>query len=274
LLTTDWLQYGENGEYLGYAAYPSRAKGPLPAVMVIQEIWGVDEHIQDVTRRYANAGYFAFAPDLYVEGGARKPILSEERVQMVKRFLDSLSPQSWHDAEEREKALEQLPENERGQVQETLGALFGGLNVELYRDHLLHAVRFLREKNEWTKGQRVGSVGFCLGGALSGMLAAMEEVSLSGAVIYYGNAPKPEWIPHINCPVLGFYGGRDRRISDQVPAFADAMKEAGKSFESHVYDDAAHAFFNDTRRSYDVNAARDSFARTIAFFNAHVGSSV
>ena len=58
-------------ELTGYLARPERAQGPLPGVLVIQEAWGVDAHIEDVTRRFAAAGYLALAPDLFSEGGKR-----------------------------------------------------------------------------------------------------------------------------------------------------------------------------------------------------------
>lgn len=96
---------------------------------------------------------------------------------------------------------------------------------------------------------------------------ACLDPKLSAAVIYYGNAPQPERIGGIACPVTGFYGGKDARITDAVPAFAEAMKAAGKTFVSHVYPEAPHAFFNDTRPSYRADAARDAFSRTLAFLN-------
>jgi carboxymethylenebutenolidase len=75
------------------------------------------------------------------------------------------------------------------------------------------------------------------------------------------------------CPLVGFYGGADPRITDQVPAMAAAVESAGGSFEHHVYDGAPHAFFNDTRPSYRVEAARDAWARLLGFFNRHLARS-
>ncbi|MCL6549371.1 MAG: dienelactone hydrolase family protein, partial [Alicyclobacillus sp.] len=71
----------------------------------------------------------------------------------------------------------------------------------------------------------------------------------------------------IRCPVMGFYGSLDKRITDQVPAFAQAMENAGKTFSYQVYEGAHHAFFNDTRASYNPTASRDAFARVLTFFN-------
>ena len=68
------------------------------------------------------------------------------------------------------------------------------------------------------------------------------------------------------------YGGLDPRMNPGVPGFADAMKAAGRSFEFRIYDGAQHAFFNDTRPSYDVRVARDSFARLLDFLRRTAGS--
>ena len=75
-------------------------------------------------------------------------------------------------------------------------------------------------------------------------------------------------MPNIGCPLIGFYGALDKGITDGVPAFADKLKAQGKSFTPHIYAGAQHAFFNDTRPSYDLSAARDSFSRLLGFFNA------
>jgi carboxymethylenebutenolidase len=103
-----------------------------------------------------------------------------------------------------------------------------------------------------------------MGGGLSALLAC-EEPELAGAAIFYGSAPPLESIPGIACPVVGFYGALDQRINAGLPAFTEAMKNAGKAFESHLYEGAGHSFFNDCRPSYEVHAARDSFARLLEF---------
>jgi carboxymethylenebutenolidase len=71
--------------------------------------------------------------------------------------------------------------------------------------------------------------------------------------------------------MLGIYGGKDRAVTEAVPAFADAMAAAGKRFDHRVYPGAPHAFFNDTRPSYRVRASRDAWARTLAFLAEQLG---
>jgi carboxymethylenebutenolidase len=99
---------------------------------------------------------------------------------------------------------------------------------------------------------------------LSAALAA-NDGQLRGAIIYYGSLPAGIPIEPIRAPLLGFYGENDKRITDAVPDFSASLKAAGKSFEYHVYPDAPHAFFNDTRPSYHVSSARDAFVRTLDF---------
>jgi carboxymethylenebutenolidase len=130
---------------------------------------------------------------------------------------------------------------------------------------LQKAVRYLRTERPETKGRKVGCVGFCMGGGLSALLAC-EEPELSGAAVFYGTTPEAERIARINCPVVAFYGGNDKRINEGIPAFDDTMRKTDKSFEYWVYEGANHAFFNDAGPTYDVNAARDSFARLLVFF--------
>jgi carboxymethylenebutenolidase len=127
------------------------------------------------------------------------------------------------------------------------------------------AFRHLREEWIETRGQKAACVGFCMGGGLSALLAC-EEDELSGAAVYYGMSPPVDQVPAISCPVLGFYGAMDRRVNASIPAFEAAMRAAGKSFESHVYEGAGHAFFNDDAPSYNLAASRDSYARLLAFF--------
>jgi carboxymethylenebutenolidase len=146
-----------------------------------------------------------------------------------------------------------------------MGAIFGGLgDLDAHLEPVLAAARFLRERHEPTRGQRIGAVGFCMGGALAGRLACADP-QLAAAVVFYGSAPPEDRLERIACPVLGLYGALDARITDAVPALAAAMKARGKRFEPVVYAGAHHAFFNDERPVYDVDAARDATARVLAF---------
>jgi len=271
-LHSEWIRYTSGGTSVqGYIAWPARVDTPMPAILVIMEIWGVDAHMQDLVHRFATSGYLALAPDLYSHGGQRGPVLTSERIEAVKTFLDTVPPAVWQNPQEREAAVGALPEPQRRQVGETLGALLSpNRPVEQYTADLRAAVAYLSD-HPLCRGQRIGSTGYCVGGMLSGRLACTSP-ELSAAVVYYGASPLAEQVGGIRCPILGFYGGDDPRITDGVPAFADAMRAAGKPFERHVYAGAPHAFFNDDRRSYRVGPARDAWARTLGFFAKHLGT--
>ena len=261
--------YG-GGQYSGYFVRPERAD-KLPAVVVLQEAWGVDDHIEDVSRRFAYAGYAVLAPDLFAKHGKRPEPLARPRLAELLGFVNTAGPAIFMDEKARAEALGQLAEDHRGRVQESMGTLFGGLrDLSVHVPALLATTHYLRDERDETRGQKVGAVGYCMGGGLSALLAC-EDPRLAAACIYYGSAPPAEKVPSIQCPVCGFYGGEDKRINDGIAAFAEAMKAAGKSYESHVYPGAQHAFFNDNRPSYHAGASRDAFARTLEFFRTRLG---
>lgn len=268
---SEWVQYGDQGEYIGYVAKPVQPEAGLPAVIVLQEIFGVDEHIQDVTGRLAKAGYTAFAPDLFSRHGKRPEQLTAERIEEAKRFMDQLPPPGWRDLTVRNEGLSVYPEKQKARIVTTIESMFAATAPAQHLEQILASTRFLQEQYPASKGAKIAALGFCMGGALSGYSAGHDS-RLSCAVVYYGNPPKAETAASIHCPVIGFYGQLDTGITGQVPAFAEVMQETGKSFEYHVYDETPHAFFNDTRKSYRIQASRDAFARTLEFLNKHLGS--
>jgi len=271
-IKTEWIRYGSKEEYSGYLAYPQRAALPLPGIVVIQEAWGVDVYLEDVTERLAKAGYAALAPDLYARGGARPPLSSRERIARLQAFVNELPPGVWQDTAQRDAALAALPEPARSELQATHGAFTQAVASDQHLEPLTAATRYLREQQPATRGQRIGSVGFCLGGGLSARLAA-ADAELRAAVVFYGVAPPDELVPRIQAPILGLYGERDPRVNGTLPGLVAAAERHQKSFEPHIYPGAQHAFFNDYRPAYDVAAARDAWVRVLAFFQQHLVGS-
>ncbi len=265
-IKTEWIRYGDQ---IGYLAVPDRAALPLPGVLVIQEITGVNDHIQDVTRRIAAAGYAALAPDLFSVNGERPAPLTHARIGEAMAWGGRIPPAARFDPAAREVELAKLPEAERARIKETMGLLYGSASPDrmaAMMPALRSAVRHLRTERPETRGQRAGCVGFCMGGGLSALLAC-EEPEISGAAIFYGMAPPAQKIRNIPCPVIAFYGAVDQRVNAGIPDFHEAMREAGKSFEYHVYEGAGHGFFNDDLPVYNAAASRDSFSRLLAFFS-------
>jgi len=275
-LGREWTDYeSKSGSVAAYLVRPAAATGPIPAVIVIQEIWGVDHHIKDVTERLANAGYLALAPDLYSAGNGRPPELEADRVEAAKSFLNSIPPNEWMnvlgDETRRASELAKLPNDNGRQVGETLGTLFGGVQGDSsnHLGALLDAATFLRTYPA-CEGRSIGAVGFCMGGGLSAQLAC-SEANLGAAAIFYGASPADEEASKINCPIRGFYGQDDPRIVSSLPRFAEVLDKVGADYGLWIYPDTPHAFFNDTRPSYRQEAARDAWGKTLAFFGEMLG---
>lgn len=265
----EWTMFpGKTGNCRAYIASMEPVQDPRPTVVIIQEIWGVEAHIQDVARRFAAAGYVAIAPDLFADNGVRPEALSEERLAEAKAFLHSISHSAWFNPEEREAAILNQPSARQDLLRESLDALFGLLNPGQsgrFGGILTDTAEYTRNTFEKTKGMPVTSIGFCMGGALSAVLATLDPQH-AGSVVFYGRPPQ-HGIADIQCPILGFYGGEDPNITNLVPSFEEEMKKQGKTFEAVVYANAKHAFFNDTNPTYDVTYARDAFTRTLDFLN-------
>jgi carboxymethylenebutenolidase len=211
----------------GLLVMPS-GKAPFPAVIVIQEWWGLDNWVKDQARALGREGYVALAVDLY-----RGKVTSDP--DEAHQLMNGLSP---------DRALRDLKA----------------------------AFTYLQGRGDVRK-DRIGSVGWCMGGRYS-LALATEEPLLAAAVAYYGAPPTdPAAIARIKAPVLGNFGGDDKGPSpEQVKAFEAAMKAAGKSVDVKIYEGAPHAFanVNNPWKGYREAAAKDAWARTTAFFAKHL----
>jgi len=151
------------------------------------------------------------------------------------------------------------------------GKLMMALKIDEAEKDLRGAINYLL-KQEATSGDKVGTVGFCMGGALS-LYAASKNRQVAACVVFYGIHPnvKPD-LANLQAPVLGIYAERDAYVPPSAVRELEArLKEFGKSSEMHIYPGLDHGFFNDTRTDvYDEAAARDAWNRVLKLFREHL----
>jgi carboxymethylenebutenolidase len=154
------------------------------------------------------------------------------------------------------------------------GKLMMSLRIDETEQELAGAVNYLLGRSE-VSSQKAGTVGFCMGGALS-LFAASKNPDVGACVVFYGGHPKvtPD-LARLQAPVLGLYAGRDTFVTpESVRELERTLGALGKRAEMHIYPDADHAFFNDERPEvYNEAAARDAWRRTIAFFRQELEPS-
>ncbi|MBR9971781.1 dienelactone hydrolase family protein [Magnetospirillum sulfuroxidans] len=221
------------GELPAYVARPAQA-GALPTVLVVQEIFGVHEHIRDVCRRLAKLGYLAIAPELYVRQGdpstiadiptLLKTIVAKVPDRQVLTDLDAAA--AWAGANGGDPHRLAIT-----------GFCWGGRISWLYAAHN----PTLRAAVAWY-------------GKLTGEATAMTP-----------HHPL-DLAAQLKAPVLGLYGGADQGISqDSIALMREAAKAAKVKTEIVVYPDAPHAFHADYRPSYREEAAKDGWNRLQAW---------
>lgn len=223
-----------------YQARPKQNDAPLPVVIVVQEIFGVHEHIRDICRRLALEGYLAIAPELYFREGDPNdysdiPTLFSNLVSKVpdaQVLADLDHVASW--------AARNGGDPHRLMV---TGFCWGGRISWLYAAH-----------NPQLKA------------AVAWYGKLMGEKTL--------NSPKHpvDIATDLNAPVLGLYGGQDTGIPlDTVETMRQALRAANAKAEIVVYPDAGHAFYADYRPSYHAESAKDGWQRMLAWFSQYGG---
>jgi len=237
------LQVGGH-TFPAYEATPTKpAKG---GVVVIHEVWALNEHIKSIADRFAAEGYYALAPDLLSE--------TDVASHAAELQLDLFNPEKRNEAQPKLRAL-MTPMQEPGFATETLAKL---------------GICFGRLYNEPSVKQCVAVCGFCFGGSYSYSMA-LHEPRLKAAIPFYGHvSTDKDELKKITCPILAFYGERDEGLVAGLPSVETGMEAAGVQYEAVVYPDCGHAFFNDTNPfAYNATAAKDAWQRTIAFLAAH-----
>jgi carboxymethylenebutenolidase len=245
LITTDTqgLTAGEvkiatkDGDIPAYRSMPATGKN-FPVILVVQEIFGVHEHIKDVTRRFAKLGYLAIAPELYHrQGDVSKMTDSKEIFAKVVNNVPDAQVMSDLDS-----TVAWAGKN-GGNVDKlgVTGFCWGGRITWLYTAHnpnvdagVAWYGRLVGDKSDMTPAQPI------------------------------------DLVARINAPVLGLYGGADAGIpNESVERMNEALKKAGKKSMIHLYPDTPHAFHADYRPSYRKEQADDGWKRAVEWFKKH-----
>jgi carboxymethylenebutenolidase len=242
-ITTDTqgLEAGEvkipvtDGQIPAYRAMPAKG-GPFPVVLVVQEIFGVHEHIKDLCRRLAKLGYLAVAPELYARQG------DVSKMEDIPQILS--------------KVVSKVPDS---QVLSDLDATVAWAKGTGKGDTAKLAV-----------------TGFCWGGRIVWLYSAHNPAVKAGVAWYGRLVgPTDELHPKnpidlvgsLKAPVLGLYGGADTGIpAESVERMRAALKDAGKPAEIVLYPDTPHGFNADYRPTYRKAEAEDGWKRMLEWF--------
>ena len=213
-----------------YVARP-KARGRHPAVIVVNEIFGVHDYIKDICRRFAQLGYVAVAPEFFYRSGVNLPALTDF-------------------AEIRKVVAQAGPDQVDGDVKATSAWV---------------------KAQKFANGAKIGITGFCWGGAVVWRAAMVDPDIKAGVAWYGQLKPLIARAGELKAPVLGLYGGKDQGIPlADVEAMEAALKAAGKTGSSiKVYPEAPHGFHADYRPSYVEADAKDGWARLLAHFKAN-----
>ena len=227
-----------DGQIPAYRAMPEKGSS-FPVVLVVQEIFGVHEHIKDMCRRFAKLGYVAVAPELY----ARQGVVS--KISNINEIISTV--------------VSKVPD------------------AQVMSD--LDATAAWAKKSSKGDVNKLGITGFCWGGRIVWLYAAHSPQLKAGVAWYGRLVGAPDELhpthpvdiaAKLRAPVLGLYGGKDTGIpQDTVEKMREAVKAAGGKSEIVVYPEAGHGFNADYRPGYDKNAAQDGFRRLQEWFKKY-----
>jgi len=224
------LKIADGTDMEAYTAIPEDAAGRnAPGLILLQEAFGVNHHIRDVSDRFAAQGYVVIAPELFHRSA---PPYFEGSYSDFPSIMPHMQ----------------------------------ALTVEGNEADLKACYHFLRH-HELVNPANIFSIGYCMGGRVSFLANAV--LPLSAAVSYYGGNIKQviEKTPGISGPQLFFWGGLDKHIAqDQIDSVINAMDEAGKEYINVKISYADHAFACDERPAYNEKATKEAWALTLAFF--------
>lgn len=244
LETTEVEFSGHAGDTIeGYLARPAEAAAELPGLIVIHEAMGLNDHIRDVARRFANVGYTALAPDLYTREGE----VPQDDFEKIKKVMHAMPDERIAGDLEGAAALLAGRSDADGQIG-CVGFCSGG------RQSLLLACN----------SSRLDAAIDCWGGNV--LRASADEQTTPQRPV-----PVVDMLDRLSCPLLLVVGGED---SNPSPADAEILRQrleaAGKQFDIEVYEGAGHAFFADYRPSYHEPSAFRLWDRMTGFLAEHL----
>jgi carboxymethylenebutenolidase len=205
----EWVSIKQGSRSVESMVAHPQTRDKAPAMVIIHEIFGMTDWVENVADEFAEAGYIAVAPDL----------------------LSGMAPNGGR--------TKDFPATEGGGFGGPVGQAIMKLSPDQVTADLKAVVEYCRSLN--TCNGKVCVVGFSWGGSQSFRLATNCK-DLSAAFVFYGGGPAPEAIPLIQAPVYGFYAGNDARVNASIPPTQEQMKAAGKFFEAVTYEGAAHGF--------------------------------
>lgn len=207
--TRGWVTVKHGGRSVeSVVAYP-QSRDKAPAIVVIHEIFGMTDWVENVADEFADAGYIAIAPDL----------------------LSGMAPGGGR--------TKDFPASAGGGFGGPIGQAIGKLPPDQITADLNAAADYC--KSLPACNGKVCVVGFSWGGSQAFHFATNRR-DLSAAFVFYGGGPAPEAMAAIQAPVYGFYAGNDARINGTLPQTQEQMKAAGKFYEIATYEGAAHGF--------------------------------
>lgn len=223
------IKSSDGGEFMGYLALPSGGKGP--GVVVIQEIFGVNDVMRGITDDWAAAGYVALCPDLFWRQQPGIQISDKTEAEWARAF-----------------------------------ELFNGFDLAKGVDDLNATIEHLRGLDACTG--KVGSVGFCLGGRLAFLTATRTKVD--AAVGYYGVMLEEHVGEILKAPVLLHMATEDRFVPKENQAKVHGAFDANPKATLFDYEGKDHAFARTGGEHYDAAAAKLARQRSLEFFAAHL----
>lgn len=220
-----------------YQAHPAKGKN-FPVVVVVQEVFGVHEHIKDVCRRFAKRGYYAIAPELYYRQGDVSKLKDIPQILEVVGRVPDAQVMSDLDATVAHVKATGIANTAKLAI---TGFCWGGRIVWLYAAHNPKVKAGAAWYGQLTKGR--------------GEVAPTKAVDLA---------------PKLTVPVIGLYGGKDNGIPVvDVEAMREALATGKSKSKIIVYPDAEHGFHADYRPSYNEKDAKDAFAKLLTWFKDH-----